>query len=261
MIRKQLFDSESSTFTYLLGDENSRLAAIIDPVISNVREYLAVLDQLDLRLHTAIDTHTHADHITAQSLLREVTGCRMLVSRESRTSCHCPIFDGSRMLHVGDLRLMPIHTPGHTVDSYSFYFVDDGQPVLLTGDTLLIRGTGRTDFQGGSAAQQYDSIFGALLRFPDDTLVFPGHDYHGRRVSTIGDERALNPRLQVPGKAAYIELMNGLTLPPPRMIRQALAANRTCGRVRESGSAERRLRIIDEPASPGTELLVKATHE
>lgn len=238
MIFRQLIDSESSTYTYILGDESSRKAMIIDPVLTKVKDYLSVLDHLELSLHASIDTHTHADHITAQSMLHDLTGCEMLVSRQSRVSCNCPLFDGGHWIHCGDLRVMPIYTPGHTEDSYAFYADDDGQPILFTGDTLLIRGTGRTDFQGGSAAQQYDSLFGNLLQFPDETLVYPGHDYKGWLVSTIGEERLYNPRLQVPGKAEYIELMNSLNLPPPRLMEQAVKANRACGRIDHSWSGQ-----------------------
>lgn len=229
MIRRQLFDTASSTYTYLIGDETAGKAVLIDPVISNVDDYLAMLDELGLRLDLSIDTHTHADHITAQGALRDLTGCRIMVSHEARVTCNCPTFDGSRMLHAGNVALMPIHTPGHTIDSYTFFLSEDGQPILFTGDTLLIRGIGRTDFQGGSATQQYDSIFGTLLKFPEDTLVYPGHDYHGQKVSTIGNERSFNPRLQVSGKAEYVELMESLTLPPPLLMKQALSANHTCG--------------------------------
>jgi sulfur dioxygenase len=231
MILEQLFDKESSTMTYLLGDASSGRALLLDAVMTNVDRYLARLRDLDLRLDLAIDTHTHADHITAQSVLRDITGCRILVSRQSRVSCGCATFDGDRMLRVGELGVVPLYTPGHTVDSYSFFVQDRGRPILFTGDTLLIRGTGRTDFQGGSAARQYDSIFGTLLQFPDETLIYPGHDYHGRRVSTIGEERSLNPRLNVSGKAEYVDLMSKLDLPPPKLMKLALAANKTCGQT------------------------------
>lgn len=230
MIFRQLIDSESSTYTYLLGDERSRSALIIDPVLERLDDYLRMLGQLGLELHLSIETHTHADHVTAQRALHESTGCAMFVSVQSSTSCDCPRFDGHRAIRCGELSVMPIHTPGHTPDSYCFYVLNENRPILFTGDTLLIRGTGRTDFQGGSAAQQYDSIFGNLLCFPDDTLVYPGHDYKGWLVSTIGEERIHNPRLRVADKAAYVELMNGLNLPPPKMMTIALEANRSCGR-------------------------------
>lgn len=231
MIRRQLFDFESSTYTYLLGDESSRSAVIIDPVLSKVYDYLKILDQIGLTLQMSIDTHTHADHITAQSLLHELTGCQMLVNSQSQTTCNCPTFDDSEDINCGNFKLTPVYTPGHTIDSYSFYIVDSGQPILFTGDTLLIRGTGRTDFQGGSAAHQYESIFGTLLKFPDETLVFPGHDYKGWLVSTIGEEKAFNPRLQVSEMSEYIDLMANLNLPPPKNMHLALPANRACGRI------------------------------
>lgn len=239
MIFRQLIDSESSTYTYLLGDDVSRRALIIDPVLSNVSNYLQLLRELRLELYLSIETHTHADHITAQGTLHDSTGCRMLVSRESAVSCDCASFDGTSPIHCGDLAVMPLHTPGHTADSYCFYLLNQGRPILFTGDTLLIRGTGRTDFQGGSAAQQYDSLFGSLLRFPDETLVYPGHDYKGWLVSTIGEERRHNPRLQVADKGAYVELMNSLNLPPPKLMKVALDANRTCGRTAHSTSSAR----------------------
>lgn len=234
MIFKQLIDSESSTYTYLLGDASSRRALIIDPVLPQLRQYLQLLHELQLELHLSIETHTHADHITAQGALHDATGCRMFVSRQSSVSCDCAIFDGTRPIRCGDLIVMPIHTPGHTPDSYCFYVLNQSRPILFTGDTLLIRGTGRTDFQGGSAAQQYESIVGGLLRFPDETLVYPGHDYKGWLCSTIGEERVHNPRLQVADKAAYIDVMNALNLPPPKMMKVALAANRACGRMEGS---------------------------
>lgn len=232
MIVRQIFDAASSTYTYLLGDEASGLAVIIDPVIGNIARYVALLAEHGLSLHLSLDTHTHADHVTAQARLRDLTGCRILVSRQSQVDCGCATFDDTRMLHVGDLGLMPIHTPGHTPDSYTFFALIEGRPTLFTGDTLLIGSTGRTDFQGGSAAQQYDSLFGKLLYFADDTLVYPAHDYHRRHVSTIGAERQSNPRLQVSGKDEYIETMGRLNLPPPKMLRLALAANRRCGHSR-----------------------------
>jgi len=231
MIFRQMIDSETSTYTYLIGDEATSRAMIIDPVLSRLSDYLTVLDQLGLKLELSIDTHTHADHVTAQSALHESTGCEMRVSRQSDISCDCNRFDGARWIRCGDLAVMPIHTPGHTIDSYCFYILNQERPVLFTGDTLLIRGTGRTDFQGGSSADQYDSIFNKLLHFPEETLIYPGHDYKGWLVSTIGEERAYNPRLQVAGKAAYIELMNGLNLPPPKMMKIAVKANRSCGKL------------------------------
>lgn len=229
MIFRQLFDQESWTYTYLLGDRDSREAVLIDPVKGQVGAYLQLLNDLGLTLVAALDTHVHADHITGLGELREATGCRSWMGEQSAAPCVSARFGEGGEIAFGRYRLQAVYTPGHTDDSYSFLLEADGQRYAFTGDTLLIRGTGRTDFQNGSARDQYHSLFAKLLTLPDDTLVYPAHDYKGWTVSTIAEERACNPRLQVVGEAAYVELMDNLKLPNPRLMDVAVPANRACG--------------------------------
>jgi len=231
MILRQLFDSESSTYTYLIGDEQTGEAALIDPVIEKAEEYLVLLEELGLKLIVAVDTHTHADHITALGILRERTGCQSMMGQQAVAECVSSKFAAGDCIVVGKLHLEVLHTPGHTDDSYSFHLLVDGQSMLFTGDTLLIRGTGRTDFQNGDPTQQYDSLFNVLLKFAGDTLVYPGHDYKGWSVSTIDEEKAHNPRLQVSDSGTYAELMNGLDLPDPKLMDVAVPANQACGNI------------------------------
>lgn len=231
MIFRQLFDAESCTYTYLLGDEKSSEALLIDPVIDQLDGYLTLLEQLSLKLTVAVDTHTHADHITALGALREKTGCKAMLGKQAVATCVSANFDDGEIIHVGDLQVKALYTPGHTDDSYSFYLLDNEQPILFTGDTLLIRGSGRTDFQNGDASVQYHSLFEVLLNFPDQSLVYPAHDYKGWTVTTIAEEKAHNPRLQVENEQAFIRLMDNLKLPSPKMMDVAVPANRACGRV------------------------------
>ena len=233
MIFRQLFDAESSTYTYLIADETAGQAVLIDPVIANTNDYLMLLEQLQLTLVVAMDTHTHADHITALGLLREKTGCRTMLGEQAVATCVTGNFSDGDIIHVGGLQIKALYTPGHTNDSYSFYVSDDKQPMLFTGDTLLIRGTGRTDFQNGDASQQYHSLFGVLLTYPDQTLVYPGHDYRGWTMSTVAEERANNPRLQVSDEQVYIELMGDLKLPNPALMDVAVTANQACGNIND----------------------------
>jgi len=225
MIFRQLFDKSSSTYTYLLAERQGGEALLIDPVLENTGQYVQLIDELDLKLVKAVDTHIHADHVTALGALRERTGCATAMGSTTRVECVSVHFHEGDKLSADNLHLDVIYTPGHTDDSYSFRLPDR----VFTGDTLLIRGTGRTDFQNGDPAAQYDSLFNKLLRLPEDTLVYPAHDYHGMTVSTIGEEKHYNPRLQVSGMQAYVELMNGLELDDPRMMDIALPANRACG--------------------------------
>lgn len=227
MIFRQLFDLESSTYTYLLADSETRDALLIDPVIAQVEAYLMLLMQLDLRLVLAVDTHVHADHVTALGKLREVTGCKTMMGQQSHVACASDWFADGDTLQAGGLILQVLYTPGHTDDSYCFYRPQDS--MVFTGDTLLIRGTGRTDFQNGSAARQYQSLTQKLLTLPADTKVYPGHDYKGWTSSTIGEELRYNPRLQVAGEAEYCTLMDNLKLPNPKMMDVAVPANRGCG--------------------------------
>jgi len=221
MIFRQLFDSVSSTYTYLLASRRGGEALIIDPVLERVDRYLKLIEELDLKLVKAVDTHLHADHITGLGALRDHTKCITVMGEQSGVDVvSMRVSDGDR-LEIEGLSLGVIYTPGHTDDSYSFTMADR----VFTGDTLLIRGTGRTDFQNGDARQQYESIFNRLMKLPDETLVFPAHDYKGDTVSTIAEERAHNPRLRVASVEEYVALMAGLKLPDPKMMDVAVPAN------------------------------------
>jgi glyoxylase-like metal-dependent hydrolase (beta-lactamase superfamily II) len=226
MIFRQLFDRESSTYTYLLAQRAGGEALLIDPVSECVPRYVKLIEELGLKLVIAADTHIHADHVTGLGELRELTGCVTAMGARSRAMCvSLKLKDGERFKLDG-LDLEVLYTPGHTDDSYSFHLADR----VFTGDTLLIRGTGRTDFQNGDPRQQYDSLFNKLLKLPEDTLVYPAHDYNGMTVSTIGEEKRHNPRLQVASVDAYVHLMNSLKLPNVRLMDVAVPANLACGR-------------------------------
>ncbi len=221
MIFRQLFDQTSGTYTYLLASRRGGEAMIIDPVLEKVDRYLQLIRELDLKLVKAVDTHLHADHITGMGALRDKTHCITVMGEQSKVDVvSMRITEGDRLTIEG-MALDVIYTPGHTDDSYCFLLGDR----VFTGDTLMIRGTGRTDFQNGDPRAQYDSIFNRLLKLPDETMVFPGHDYKGDTVSTIGEEKRYNPRLQVDGIDAYVALMNGLNLSNPKMMDVAVPAN------------------------------------
>ncbi len=221
MIFRQLFDTTSSTYTYLLASRRGGEALIIDPVLERVERYLKLIEELDLKLVKAVDTHLHADHITGLGALRDHTKCITVMGEQSGVDVvSMRVADGDR-LEIEGISLGVIYTPGHTDDSYCFTLPDR----VFTGDTLLIRGTGRTDFQNGSARAQYESIFNRLLKLPDETLVFPAHDYKGDTVSTIAEERAHNPRLKVKSVEEYEALMAGLKLSNPKMMDVAVPAN------------------------------------
>src|SRR6266567_1321015 len=225
MIFRQLFDSVSGTYTYLLASRRGGEALIIDPVIEKVERYIQLITELDLKLVKAVDTHLHADHVTGLGALRDRTHCITVMGEHSKVDVvSMRIAEGDKLTIEG-LALDVIYTPGHTDDSYSFLMNDR----VFTGDTLLIRGTGRTDFQNGDPRAQYDSIFNKLLKLPEETLVFPAHDYKGETSSTIGEEKAFNPRLQVKSMDAYVELMNKLNLPNPKMMDVAVPANMRVG--------------------------------
>ena len=225
MIFRQLFDSTSSTYTYLLASRHGGEALIIDPVLERVDRYIQLLKELDLRLVKAIDTHLHADHITGLEALRERTRCITVMGEQTKADVvSIRVGDGDRV-GIEGLSLEALYTPGHTDDSYSYIMADR----VFTGDTLLIRGTGRTDFQNGDPRAQYDSLFGRLLKLPDETMVYPAHDYKGDTVSTIGEEKAFNPRLQVKSVDDYVELMSNLHLPNPKMMDVAVPANMRIG--------------------------------
>ena len=229
MIFRQLFDGESSTYTYLLASRAGGEALIIDPVLEKVDRYLQLLEELDLKLIKAVDTHVHADHITGLGALRDQTRCITVMGEQSGVDVVSMRVTEGDKIDIEGLALDVIYTPGHTDDSYSF-MTDDR---VFTGDTLLIRGTGRTDFQNGDPAAQYDSIFNKLLKLPDDTLIYPAHDYKGDTVSTVDEERACNPRLQVTSEAEYVDIMNNLNLANPKMMDVAVPANLKIGLLQD----------------------------
>ncbi|MDB5617380.1 MBL fold metallo-hydrolase [Tardiphaga sp.] len=225
MIFRQLFDSVSGTYSYLLASRAGGEALILDPVLEKVDRYCQLLRELDLRLVKAVDTHLHADHVTGLAELRDRTQCVTIMGEQSKADVVAMrVADGDKV-RIEGVSLDVMYTPGHTDDSYSYLMGDR----VFTGDTLLIRGTGRTDFQNGSARAQYDSLFGRLLKLPDETMVFPAHDYKGDTVSTIGEEKRFNPRLQVKSVEDYIELMNNLNLPNPRLMDVVMPANMSVG--------------------------------
>jgi sulfur dioxygenase len=234
MIFRQLFDSTSSTYSYLLASRHGGEALIIDPVLEKVDRYLQLLTELDLRLVKAIDTHLHADHITGLPALRERTHCITVMGQQTKADVVSIRVEEGDRVEIEGLGLDVLYTPGHTDDSYSFLMGDR----VFTGDTLLIRGTGRTDFQNGDPRAQYDSLFGKLLKLPDETLVFPAHDYKGDTISTIGEERAFNPRLQVKSIDEYVDLMNSLDLPDPKMMDVAVPTNMRVGLAQDLVAGE-----------------------
>jgi glyoxylase-like metal-dependent hydrolase (beta-lactamase superfamily II)/rhodanese-related sulfurtransferase len=225
VIFRQLFDSTSGTYTYLLASRHGGEALIIDPVLERVDRYLQLVGELDLKLVKAVDTHLHADHVTGLGALRDRTHCITVMGEQSHADVvSMRVTEGDRVAIEG-VSLDVLYTPGHTDDSYSFLLADR----VFTGDTLLIRGTGRTDFQNGDPRAQYDSIFNKLMKLPDDTLVYPAHDYKGETVSTIGEEKFFNPRLKVKSIDEYADLMNNLKLPNPKMMDVAVPANMQVG--------------------------------
>src|SRR5436309_407581 len=229
MIFRQLFDSTSGTYTYLLASRRGGEALIVDPVLEKVDRYIQLVNELDLRLVKAVDTHLHADHITGLGALRDRTHCVTVMGERSKVDVVSMRLAEGDKLTIEGVALDVLYTPGHTDDSYSFLMRDR----VFTGDTLLIRGTGRTDFQNGDPRAQYDSIFNKLLRLPDETMIFPAHDYKGETVSTIGEEKAFNPRLQVKSVEQYAELMSKLNLPNPKMMDVAVPANMRVGLAQE----------------------------
>ena len=230
MLFRQLFEPVSCTYSYLLASRRGGEALIIDPVLEKVDRYLQLIAELELKLVKAVDTHLHADHITGLGALRDRTHCVTVMGEQSAVDVvSMRVADGDRLSIEGVSREV-LYTPGHTDDSYSFVLADR----VFTGDTLLIRGTGRTDFQHGDARAQYDSIFRRLLVLPEETLVYPAHDYKGDMVSTIGEEKRFNPRLQIKSVEEYVELMAGLNLPNPKMMDVAVPANMRQGFAQEA---------------------------
>ncbi|WP_072090384.1 MBL fold metallo-hydrolase [Candidatus Pelagibacter communis] len=214
MIFKQVFDEKSSTYTYIIASAKGREAVIIDPVIENVESYISILNELELKLVKVIDTHIHADHVTGASKLKQVTNCSTLMGEHTPADAVEIKVKDDEIIKIDQLEIKAMYTPGHTSDSYSF-LMDN---YLFSGDTLLINGTGRTDFQNGSSKDAYNSIFNKLLKLPEDTILYPGHDYNGKESSTIGNEKKCNPRLQVKNVDEYVELMSNLNLAKPKLI-------------------------------------------
>ena len=221
MIFNQLFDSKSSTYTYIISSGKGREALIIDPVIEHTDEYVKVLESLDLKLVKVIDTHIHADHISGLNELNKRTNCTRIMGEKSKSEVVDLKLKDNEIINIENIQLKAIYTPGHTDCSYCYIMNDR----VFTGDTLLINGTGRTDFQSGSSYDAYESLFNKLLKLPEKTLVYPAHDYNGKKNSTIETERNNNPRLQVKSKEEYAEIMNNLNLSNPKMMDIAVPAN------------------------------------
>ena len=225
MIFKQVFDQKSSTYTYIIASAEGREALIIDPVIDNVDEYIKLLKKLNLKLVKVIDTHIHADHITGANELKKKTKCVTIMGEHTPTDAVEIKVKDEEIIQLDQLKIKALYTPGHTSDSFSFLMNN----CLFSGDTLLINGTGRTDFQNGSAKDAYNSIFNILLKLPDETLLYPAHDYKGEKVSTIGKEKKNNPRLQVNNVDEYVEIMNNLDLKKPISINENISRNLKLG--------------------------------
>ena len=221
MIFKQIFDTKSSTYTYIIASAKGREAVIIDPVIENVDEYIQLLKKLDLKLLKVIDTHIHADHVTGASKLKQATNCTTLMGEHTPADMVEIKVKDNELIKIDGLKIKSLYTPGHTSDSYSF-LLDN---YLFSGDTLLINGTGRTDFQNGSSKDAYNSLFNNILKLPEETLVYPGHDYNGKFSSTIGNEKKFNPRLQVKSVDEYVEIMSNLNLSKPEMMDSNVSKN------------------------------------
>ena len=221
MIFKQEFDTKTSTYTYIIASAKGREALIIDPVLENVEDYINILKELNLKLVKVIDTHIHADHITGASKLKQVTNCTTIMGEHTPADTVEIKVKDDEIINIDNLKIRSMYTPGHTSDSYSF-LLDN---YLFTGDTLLINGTGRTDFQNGSSKDAYNSLFNNLLKLPEETLVYPGHDYNGKFSSTIGNEKKFNPRLQVKSVDEYVDIMSKLNLAKPKMIETNVSRN------------------------------------
>jgi glyoxylase-like metal-dependent hydrolase (beta-lactamase superfamily II) len=221
MILKQVFDNKTSTYTYLIASAKGREAVIIDPVLDNVDEYIQLLNELDLKLVKVIDTHIHADHVTGATKLKQATNCATLMGEHTPADAVEIKVKDNELIKIDGLKIKSLYTPGHTSDSYSF-LLDN---YLFSGDTLLINGTGRTDFQNGSSKDAYNSLFNNILKLPEETLVYPGHDYNGKFSSTIGNEKKFNPRLQVKSVDEYVEIMSNLNLSKPEMMDSNVSKN------------------------------------
>ncbi len=229
MIFRQFFDAASSTYTYLLASGAGREALIIDPVKEQVGQYLQAINELGVRLVRAIDTHTHADHITGLGDLRDATGCITVMGEFTQAQCVSEAIREGEVLNLDGMRLQALYTPGHTDESFSFVLRPEQPKAVFSGDVLLIRGSGRTDFQGGDPEKSWDSIVNKLFVLPDATLLYPAHDYKGWSCSSIGEEKRHNPRLAGKSKAEYVALMHNLKLPNPKLMDLAVPANLACG--------------------------------
>ena len=221
MFFNQLFDEKSHTYTYIISSGKGREALIIDPVIEKTSEYLEVLKNLELKLVKVIDTHIHADHVSGLNELNKKTNCTRIMGENSPSEVIDIKIKDNEKIKIENVELTSIHTPGHTKCSYSFLMKDR----VFTGDTLLINGTGRTDFQEGNAKDQYNSIFNNLLKLPEETLIYPAHDYNGKKYSSIIQEKENNPRLQVNSINEYVDMMNNLKLENPKMMDSNVASN------------------------------------
>jgi len=231
MLFRQFFDSQSSTYTYVLASRAGGEAVIIDPVKEQLEHYLRVIEQLGLRLVHAIDTHTHADHITALGDLRDATHCTTIMGELSKAHCVSQHVREDEIVRVDGIELRALYTPGHTDESFSFVLNPSAPKAVFTGDVLLIRGSGRTDFQGGDPHRSWDSIVNKLFTLPDATTLYPAHDYKGWTASSIGEEKQFNPRLAGKTESEYVEIMKGLNLPNPKMMDVAIPANLACGQL------------------------------
>ena len=221
MIFKQLFDSLSSTYTYIISSGIGREALIIDPVLEKTDDYINILKELDLKLVKVIDTHLHADHISGLAELKKRTQCIAIMGEQSKSEVVNLKIKDNEKVKIENIELKSLYTPGHTDDSYSFLMKDR----VFTGDTLLIKGTGRTDFQNGNPYEQYNSLFDRLLKLDDEILIFPAHDYRGEKCSSIGEEKKFNPRLQVNSAQEYAQIMNNLNLDNPTHMDVSVPAN------------------------------------
>jgi sulfur dioxygenase len=231
MLFRQLFDRESSTYTYLTADRITREAILVDPVLEQVERDLRLLKELDLTLRYCLETHIHADHITGAACLRSATGCLTVVPQGAKVNCADQFIPHGAILSVGAVSLQAIATPGHT-DSHMAYLVNGTH--LLTGDALLIRSCGRTDFQSGDAGILFDSVTQQVFTLPDSTLIYPAHDYRGQTVSSVAEEKRWNPRFAGRSRDQFRELMNSLNLPDPKKMLEALPANEQCGNTTSS---------------------------
>ena len=225
MLVRQLFDAQTFTFTYIVADNFGSEAIIIDPVDSKVEQYMKLLKELNLKLKYVFDTHVHADHITAAGKLRELTDCITLLGDGTNAECVSKVVKDGEKIQVGSLEFTVLETPGHTQDSYCLYT----PTMVFTGDTLFVRGTGRTDFQAGNPVDQYNSIVNKLFSLPEETIVYPGHDYNGNTRSSIWEEKNFNPRLAGKSVAEFKEIMDNLNLPNPKLMDVAVPANLACG--------------------------------